>query len=292
MKSDEELKEVIRAMLEEAEEIDRLEDKKYGKGKRGDELPEELMRHESRQKKIRELIGQMQAEAEDEKIRIEEEKKRKRQEDARWREETGQKLTGRYPQTPGVGSKSEITESRRNPTDYDSRIMKEQNTGGYILGYNCQAVVDSASQIIVAQDVVNQSNDKQLAPKMIEKVRANSQQLPRRMSADADYFSERDMVELESRGVICYMPPKKGAEGKRLTKWGRTFTAEMRHRLDEGLGKLFYRRRKTIVEPVFGQIKQQQQFRQFLLRGLDKVSAEWALVTLCHNLQKLHLALG
>jgi transposase len=292
MKSEEELKLLVAEMLRDAEEADRREDEKYGKHEKGDELPEALQTHEKRLKKIRELLQEIEAEAQDEKVRIAEETKLKKRDDAQWREETGQRFTGRYPQTPGVGVKAEIAESRRSPTDFDARILKEQSTGGYILGYNCQAVVDKQSQIIVAQDVVNQNNDKQLAPPMVEKVRANLDALPHRLAADADYFSERDVVKLEQQGVTCYMPPKEGANGKRFTEDGKTFTEAMRDRLDAGLGRAFYRLRKMLIEPVFGQIKERQDFRRFSLRSLDKAKAEWALVTLCHNLHKLHLAHG
>lgn len=292
MKSEEELKEMISEMLRDAEETDRLEDEKYGKGKRGDELPEEFQTHEKRQKKIRELLKQIEAEAQDEKVKIEEESKLKRLEDKQWEADTGQKIEGRYPQMPGVGKKPLISCARRNPTDFDSRIMKEQSSGGFIQAYNCQAIVDKKAQIIVAQQVVNQGNDKQLAQMMLAKAEENLGASPKRLGADADYFSERDMVALERKGVTCYMPPKRGAEGKRVTANGMTFTATMRNRLDEGIGKYFYRLRKMVVEPVFGQIKQRQAFRQFLLRGIDKVSAEWSLVTTCHNLQKLHGAMA
>lgn len=290
MKSKGELEKEVEKILCEAEEEDQREDKKYGRGKRADELPEELQNPTRRLEKIRQLLKKIEAEAQDEKNRIEEEKKRKQIEDRQWEEETGQKVPARYPQVPGVGKKPLITESRRNPTDFDSRIMKEQSSGGFIQAYNCQAVVDKQSQIIVAQQVVNQVNDKQLAPLMMEKVRRNVNELPRRLAADKDYFSERDIGAIEKSGVSCYIPPREKTEGKRRTSSGITIVEQMRQKLSGGTGKCFYRLRKTVVEPVFGQIKERQRFRQFLLRGIDKVAGEWALVTLSHNLQKLHLA--
>jgi hypothetical protein len=210
--------------------------------------------------------------------------------DQRFEQETGKKVPPRYPQMPGTGRVPEITEARRNPTDYDSRIMKEQSSGGFIQGYNCQAAVDSSSQVIVAYEVVNQVNDKGLAPRIIEQVRRNLDQLPRRAVADRDYFSERDIVELERRGVDCYIPPTKPAKGKREKKAGLTYTTVMAGKLQAPIGKMFYRLRKMVIEPVFGQIKERQAFRQFLLRRLEAVQAEWALITTCHNLHKLHKA--
>lgn len=290
MKSKEELEEEVEKILREAEEEDRREDEKYGRGKRGDELPEELRNPAKRLEKISQLLKKMEAEGEDERVRVEQEKRQKQKEDKEWEKETGQRVPGRYPQAPGVGKKPLITESRRNPTDFDSRIMKEQSSGGFIQAYNCQAVVDRESQVIVAQQVVNQVNDKQLAPLMMKNVQLNMGQVPRRMAADADYFSERDICTLEKSGVNCYIPPREDAQGKRLIPSGITITEQMRRKLSRGTGKCFYRLRKTVVEPVFGQIKERQKFRQFLLRGIDKAAGEWALVTLCHNLQKLHIA--
>jgi len=290
MKSKKELEEMVEQILREAEEEDQREDKKYGKGKRGDELPEDLQDPTKRLEKIKHFLKKIEAEAQDEKIRVEEETKRKKNEDRQWEEETGQKVPARYPQSPGVGKKPLITEARRNPTDFDSRIMKEQSSGGFIQAFNCQAAVDKESQVIVAQRVVNQVNDKQLAPPMTEKIRQNVGKLPRRLAADKDYYSERDVATLQNAGVSCYIPPTEKAEGKRRTDSGKTITEQMRRKLDTGIGKGFYGLRKTVVEPVFGQIKERQRFRQFLLRGINKVAGEWALITLCHNLHKLHLA--
>jgi hypothetical protein len=292
MKSKEELEQEVEKILREAQEEDERENKKYGRGKQGDELPEDLQNPTRRLEKIQQLLKKIEAEAQDEKQRVIEEKKRKQKEDEQWEEQTGQKVPARYPQVPGTGKKPEITQSRRNPTDFDSRIMKEQSSGGFIQAYNCQAAVDKSSQVIVAQQVVNQVNDKQLAPIMMKKVEQNVGELPRRLAADKDYFSERDIGALEKSGVTCYIPPTKTAKGKRRTRSGVTISEQMRQKLSHSTGKCFYSLRKMVVEPVFGQIKERQRFRQFLLRGIDKVAGEWALVTLCHNLQKLRLAAG
>jgi len=286
-KGEQELREQIRAMLEDAERIDEEEDEIYGKGKKEEDLPKELHNREKRLEKIQELKKQMEEEAEIERKKVQDEVKKRREEDKQWNESTGQKIEGRYPQEPGVGKKPLITESRRNPTDFDSRIMKENRTGGFIQGYNCQAVVDE-NQIMVVAEVTNQNNDKGLAPLMMEKVKSNTGKHPDQLSADAGYFGERDLVRLSH--IDCYIPPLEKDKGKRLIETGKgkiTLTEAMKQKLESPEGKKLYKKRKTIVEPVFGQIKEAQCFRQFLLRGMEKVAAEWQLIAMCHNLNKM-----
>jgi transposase len=288
--SEEELSKKIRDMLEEAERIDREEDEVYGKGKTEEDLPPELNSDEKRLKKIRELKKQIEEEAQQEKEKIKAETLKRRAEDEKWTERTGQKIEKRYAQEPGVGKKPLISQSRRNPTDFDSRVMKENQTGGFIQGYNCQAVVDE-NQIIVVAEATNQNNDKALAPAMMDKVYEITGEKPEKLSADSGYFGERDLARLE--GIDCYIPPLERDKGKRLiVENGEniTLTEQMKRKLQGSEGKAFYSKRKTIVEPVFGQVKETQNFRQFLLRGLEKVNGEWKLVSLCHNLNKLFRA--
>ncbi len=288
--SEAELKIQVREALEEAERIDAEEDELYGKGKTEEYLPEELATHEKRLKVIEALKKKIEAEAESEKQRIKAEVIKRREEDRQWKEKTGEKFEGRYPQEPGVGKKSLIAESRRNPTDFDSRNMKESQTGGFIQGYNCQAVVDEG-QIIIATQVTNQNNDKGLASVMMEQVKENTGELPEKLSADSGYFSERDLVRLDA--IDCYIPPLERDKGKRLITAGDekiTITEAMRRKLQTLEGETLYRKRKSIIEPVFGQIKETQSFRSFCLRGIEKVTAEWGLVAMCHNLNKLFRA--
>jgi transposase len=289
-KSEEDLKRQIREALEDAERIDQEEDELYGKGKTEEYLPEELASYEKRAELIKELKKKIEEEAVLEKEKVREEVKKRREEDKQWELDTGQKFEGRYPQEPGVGKKPLISESRRNPTDFDSRIMKENRTGGFIQGYNCQAVVDE-NQIIIAVKVTNQNNDKALAPVMMEEVRKNTGELPQNLSADSGYFGERDIVRLAP--IDCYIPPLEKDKGKRLVEIGDkkiTLTEAMKQKLQTSDGKEFYRKRKSTIEPVFGQIKESQFFRAFLLRGMKKVAAEWNLVAMCHNLIKLFRA--
>jgi transposase len=285
-----ELSKKIREMLEEAERIDQAEDKIYGKGKREEDLPEALNNDEKRLRKIRELKRQIEEESQQEREKVKAENLRRREEDEKWVERTGQKIEKRYPQEPGVGNKPLISEARRNPTDFDSRVMKENQTGGFIQGYNCQAVV-TEDQIIVVAEATSHNNDKNLAPLMMDKVKSITGQLPEKLSADAGYFGERDLVRL--KGIDCYIPPLDRDKGKRFV-WENgeqiTLTEQMRQKLQRDDGKALYRRRKSIVEPIFGQIKEARGFRQFLLRSIEKVDAEWKLASLCHNINKLFTA--
>jgi transposase len=291
MESEAELKKQIQEALNEAEQIDQAEDKQYGEGKNDEYLPEALSTDEKRLKIIQELKKKIEVEAEIEKEKVKAEVKKRREEDQRWQEEHGEKFEGRYPQEPGVGKKPLIAESRRNPTDFDSRHMKDGQTGGFIQGYNCQAVVDEG-QVIVAIQVTNQNNDKALASVMMEEVKKNIGVLPEKLTADSGYFSERELVRLEP--IDSYIPPLERDKGKRLipTNDGKkiTMTEAMKIKLQTPEAKALYKRRKCIVEPVFGQIKEAQMFRSFLLRGIEKVTVEWNLVAMCHNLNKLFRA--
>jgi len=291
MKSDADLTKEIEAMLAEAEAVDHAEDKKYGKGKRGDELPDQLKDRVKRKKLIKELLEKIEKEAKEKKESYIAEKESKTSEDKAWEWDTGQKIERRPPNNPTNKPTEEIVTSRRNPTDYDSRVMKDGQSGGYIQAYNCQAVVDSKAQIIVATSVNSQTNDKQLAVPMIESAIKNTGMTPQFMSADNGYYSERDIVKLEKLGVDPYIPPTRNSQGKRLVRSGcskLTVTSFMQEKLQSKTGSSIYRRRKTIIEPVFGQIKEAKKFRSFLLRGKEKAQGEWELMAACHNIMKLH----
>lgn len=296
LKSEEELREEIKQMFDEAEAIDAEEDRLYGKGNRGDELPLELQDPKKRLEFIRDQLAKMNAEAKDKKKKVEKEKEEKKREDKTWMEENGFKFERRSPTIPPTDDPGKIIKARRNPTDYDSRIMKHTQTGGYIQAYNAQALVDASSQVIVGADVFNQPSDKQLIRPMLEVLRENTGgNLPTFLSADNGYFSERDVVYVERQGIDPYIPPTEKDLGKRFIMVGRkkmTVTQFMREKLRSKTGRSIYKLRKTVAEPVFGQIKSARGFNRFLLRGLHKVRSEWQLAALAHNLCKLHLARG
>jgi transposase len=271
MKEEEErLEAEVAALMKKAEAVDEEEDHRYGKDRRGDELPKELAFRESRLKKIREAKEALEAEAK--------------------REAGAAASAGKNKEHTSVPD----DKAQRNFTDPESRIMPDPGGKHFIQAYNAQAAVDSARQVIVAAEVTNKPVDRGQAKPMMEVVKVNTGQLPRQMSADAGYFSSDAVKNLTAQGVDVYMPPDK--MGHRLTlppvPRGRipkslSVVDRMRRKLRTKKGKERYGLRKELPEPVFGQIKQARGFRQFLLRGKDKVSGEWKLICTGHNLLKL-----
>jgi len=189
------------------------------------------------------------------------------------------------PEPPKVEPKAQ-----RNFTDPESRIMPTKN--GFEQCFNAQAAVDAAAQVIVACDVVATSADcPQLLP-MVDRIKANLGRKPRTCSADAGYCSEKNLEGMATRKINAYIATgrqKHGTKAATHAKNGKvgSLIAAMRERLKRGGWRSPYRLRKQVVEPVFGQIKQAMGFRQFLLRGLAKVQAEWSMVCTAHNLLKL-----
>ncbi len=181
--------------------------------------------------------------------------------------------------------------AQRNFTDPDSHIMKSD--GNLLQGYNCQAVVDGDHQVIVAMGVSNQSPDPEHLVPMLERTIANTGQIPKTLLGDTGYWSEDNAAACEKRGVDPYIatgrlphgqppPPIFGPIPKDLDAKGR-----MARKLRKKEGREIYAKRKTIVEPVFGQTKEGRGLRRFLLRGLEKVDGEWLLWGTTHNLNKL-----
>ncbi len=186
--------------------------------------------------------------------------------------------------------------AQRNYTDPDSKIMKSGN--GYIQGYNCQAAVDAEHQIIVALAATNQAPDQEHLPPMLDAVIENCGRAPDAFSADAGYWSESNAIHCENADCEAYIATGRQAHGERPKDdeevVGNLDANEkrraMRAKLRTPEGKAIYARRKAIVEPVFGQIKEAQGLRRFLLRGIDMVRCEWSLVCTGHNLLKLFRA--
>ena len=265
--------------LKAAEAADAEEDKLYG-DKRGDEMPEWVADKQKRLEKIREAKAELEAEA---KAAAEAERRRGPRE-RRHRRAQEDRQDGAPPNTEPDGK------AQRNFTDPESRILKTKD--GYIQGYNAQAAVDGAHQIIVAQTLTNSSSDQaQLAP-LLDGIRANLGTNPDEASADAGYCSDANLRTIKRRRIEGYIATgrqkhgTKSATAKKASRPG-SLIARMSTKLKRAGYRSRYRLRKQIVEPVFGQIKQARGFRQFLLRGIDKVSAEWALICTAHNLVKL-----
>lgn len=254
----------VRELLRKAEEVDEEEDRRYGRDKRGDELPVELAFRESRLRKIREAKAALEAKAE-----------------------------GRGH--PGVPEDRE----QRNFTDPESRIMPAPGGKEFLQGYNAQLAVDSAHQVIVACEVTNQPTDKAQGVPMMKEVAVNTGRLPPEMSADAGYFSTKAVAQFSSMGVEVFIPPNKVRDGVFLLPGPRgriprdlSPIERMRRKLRTKRGKKRYALRMETVEPVIGQIKQGRGFRQFLLRGKEKVGGEWGLICTGHNLLKLFRAVN
>jgi transposase len=287
------LLEEVEKLLEEAEQVDAEEDAHYGKGKRGDELPKELERRESRLKKIGEAKAALEAQAK-ERAEVEAaEVRTKLEERARKEAETGKKVGGKPPEVPDPAQAVPEAKEQRNFTDPESRIMPDgAHKGAFVQGYNAQIAVDAEAQIIVAYEVTQQTNDKQQLVPMAAKILETLGRLAEVTSADAGYFSEAAIDDPLLASTNLLVPPhrdKHGAPAPERPPRGpeASATERMRNKLSTAVGKALYRMRKAIVEPVFGQIKEIRGFRRFLLRGLEQARAEFALIALTHNLLKL-----
>ena len=282
-KREPELQAEVDGWLKAAEAADAAEDAAFGVDRRGDEMPDWVADKQARLAKIRQAKAELEAEA----------KAKAAAEQAAREKKDGDKLRpGRKAVPP-----SDVPEpkAQRNFTDPDSRILKTKD--GYIQGYNAQAAVDAQEQIIVAHTLSNNGNDQaQLAP-LLDATKANLGRNPDEVSADAGYCSAANLRTLIRRRIKGYIATgrqkhgTKSATGKRSVKPG-SLLARMNIRLKRGGHRSRYRLRKQVVEPVFGQIKQARGFRQFLLRGIDKVKAEWAMICTAHNIRKLALAVA
>jgi transposase len=282
----------VEALLAEAARVDAEEDGKYGKGKRGDELPAELARRESRLKKIQEAKAALEAEAKEAAQRKQAEVEARLQEREKQEEERGRKFGGRPPQAPDPGQAKPEPRAQRNFTDPESRIMKDGATKEFVQAYNAQAAVDSEGQVIVAAAVTQAANDQQQLVPMLAQVEAMMGRQPERVTADAGYFSAANVTHPRLAGIDLFVAPDRPKHGEEVpVATGPPpeagVTEQMRHKLRTPEGRTIYKRRKAIVEPVFGQIKEGRGFRRFLLRGLAPVEAEWKLICATHNLLKL-----
>ena len=259
------LKEEVKRLLAQAEATDAEEDARYGPDRRGDELPAELARRETRLKRIREAKQALEE-------RAREQAKSK-----------GEPVEEAKPEA----------KMQYNFTDPESRIMKGADE--FVQAYNVQVAVEPDFQLIVGQLVTQEVNDKQQMQPVVEVVREQSGQKPAEVVSDSGYCSDANLHYLEKRkieGFVAvdresYRGRQKASPRGPLPK-GATRVDRMRRKLQTKKGAAIYSTRKTIVEPVFGQIKQARGFRQFLLRGVKKVQGEWAIICLTHNILKLH----
>jgi transposase len=251
------LAKTVEDWMSQARGADDDDDRTHGPDRRGDETPNWMASKEIRLAKIKAAKAALEAEAE------------------------------------AAGKDAPDDKAQRNFTDPESRLQKTRD--GFIQGYNAQAAVDHANQVIVACDVGASSADNpQLVP-MVDQIMANTGAVPNELSADAGYIAEANLAALEGLGIDAYIAPGRQRHGKAAPSAAQPVTPQTRvgrmaAKLRDGAWGSPYHLRKITVEPVFGQIKQARGFRQFLMRGLANVQAEWAMVCTAHNLCKLAAA--
>jgi transposase len=276
----------IDALLEDAQAVDAAEDAEFGADRRGDELPEELQRRETRLRTIREAKQALEDEA-----RAAETARR-----AEMREQ------GKTPRRPPGGRDpfAPKPKAQRNFTDPESRIMKTSD-GAFHQCYNGQAIVDSATQVIVAAELSDQAPDARLLEGSLGQLSDNLAAIDAELLAgaallgDAGYCSEHNVVITARHGLDPYLatgrvkhsdapaPAPSEPPGEQATP-----KQAMADKLTSAAGAALYARRKTIVEPVFGQMDTVQHARRLLLRGKLAARAEWRFHCAIHNLLKLH----
>ena len=262
------LRHEVKQLLAQAEAADAAEDTQYGADQRGDELPAELQRRESRLARIREAKRVLEARAKD---------------------------AAAAAGQPSDAAKPD-PKAQYNFTDPESRIMKGPD--GFVQAYNAQIAVDE-QQLIVGQAVTQETNDKKQLMPMITIIAEQSGVTPTHLLADAGYCSDENLAAIADTPIDAYISTRKQKHGERPGPCPRgplpktaTRVDRMSRKLHRKAGAAVYAARKAIVEPVFGQIKQARGFRQFLLRGLEKVQGEWSLVCTTHNILKLYRLYG
>jgi len=316
-KKAEELKAEISELLKKVASDDAAEDALHGKGVRGDELPKELARRESRVAKIEAAMRDLEAEAADREAAAKAEKAAKKIETVEKAAAAGSESGDGGPGFPppdtampeaadgGSGGVEVVVvpprpedKAQRNFTDPDARIMQDGATKEFLYACNAQAAVDSHAQVIVATGLTQAANDYGQAVPMLSAAIANAGDASiGKVSMDAGYSSDANIEALEGMGLDVYASPgqvrktaaKTAPDAGSPVSIGTEMKPRerMRAKLASEAGKAVYRMRKAIVEPVFGQIKGALGFRRFSFRGFGKVSCEWSLVCAVHNLLKL-----
>jgi transposase len=270
LEQERQLREQIAALTAQAEAVDTAEDAVHGPEGSGDSLPEELQRRETRLATIQAAKARLEA-----RQAAEDREKGRTPED-------GRKSRGRKPFARDFGVPSD--DAQDNFTDPESRIMKASH--GFDQCYNGQLVVDEASQLIVTADLTNCAADNaQLVP-LVDRTQATLGGAPTEVLADAGYRSEASFQILETRGITAYISLGHEARAARPPNPEHVATQRMADRLASDVGRARYRRRKVIVEPVIGWIKEVLGFRRFSLRGEGKARGEWLLVCLAANLKR------
>ena len=260
----------------------------------GMSIPDELARREERLRKIAEARVKIEARARERHAREQAEHEAKLAARQAKTAVTGKKPGGKPPRPPAEGP---LPDDQINLTDEDSRIMPVAG-GGFEQCYNAQAAVAAGSMLVVAVDVVAAPNDTQQLEPMLGKIDALPEELgeTETLLADAGYFSAANVEACAAAGVAPLIAMGRQPHHPSLSERFETAPSApknptpveaMAHRLKTPEGRKLYALRKQTPEPVFGIIKSALGFRQFSLRGLDKVRAEWSLVTMAWNLKRL-----
>ena len=264
----------IEALLAAAGEADAAEDARLGADVRGDELPAALRRREDRLAAIRAAQSRLEAQ-------------QRAADDARGRPpDQDRNAKGGPPYTRAYGEPDEKVQS--NVTDPESGIMKTSSEG-FQQCYNAQVAVDGAHQLVVATEVTANASDQGGLPLLLDAVAETVGELPETVLADAGYSNERDLADLETRGIDGYV--SLGREGKKARSRDPEqcpATSRMAEKLSTPAGRAAYAERKWLSEAPHGWIKHVLGFRRFSLRGLAKVRGEWDLVCLALNAKRLH----
>ena len=278
----------ITGVLAEAEQVDMAEDARFGAERRGDELA----RRESRLVRIRAAKAALEAEA-----RAQAAGRRAAADHPAEGDGAGGERPPSPPAAPRSGGRARrltpAAPAQRNFTDPDAKIMRTADKAFHPC-YNGQAAVDARCQVIVAADLSNQAADAPHLPALLGQVRANAGRPARQTLADAGYYSEDNVSRIRDTGSepliatgrLKHTEPVPPAPRGRIPQ-GASVKQRMARQLRTKRGRAAYARRKTIVEPVFGQLRTVQQGGQLLLRGLHAARAEWRLHCACHNLLKL-----
>ena len=264
--ADKRLSKEIEAILARADGIDEAEDAEFGPDFRGDELPAELQRRETRRARIREAVRELEAE-------------QAKKDEASGRGKGRTKKMKRPNGTPK-------DDAQHNFTDPESRIMKT-SSGGYEQCFNAQIAVDDKAQIIVASGVTASAADvRELIP-TLDRAEEITAEKARQVLADAGYKSEANFKELEDRGVSALISLGRREDTQEKAKCAGPATTRMGASLESPEGRKLFKTRKHIVEPAFGWAKRVLGFRTFSMRGLALARAEWELVCAALNLRRM-----
>ena len=260
----------------------------------GVSLPEEIKRRQDRLAVMAAAKAKIAQRAAERHAREQAEYEQKMAARAAKEKRTGKKPGGKPPEPPPSGPKAS---DQVNLTDDESRIMPVAG-GGFEQAYNAQAAVDAATMLVVGTGVTQAPNDKEQIEPMLHTLAAQpqTQGVVERVIADTGFYSEKNIQACAAAKVEALIavardehhPGWRERHSEPAPLPANATTAQaMSHRLKTKAGRALYALRKQTVEPVFGIIKSVLGFRQFSLRGLDKVRGEWSLVCLAWNLKRM-----